>query len=276
MPLSKKQVFLSIDSSLRSSSKRFVHSMDTVSAYLDTQSMDQYEKEDIEWLEELSKIRNKKYNIKSVDEMKEAFKQHVIQQRHSFYKQLQHYPDTDLIPEEFKEFFSHSDLVQKKLLSLSTTRSETQSSVQNSVSESYISSSFNITSVSSYLKSIQNSFQYIRCSNSKNNVQTIVITKADDIDRLVISEYPRLYTLIIEKNSIPYVSAVVINNNPKLIRVVIEDHCGNESIRFSGEGDSSRVVKIGFNSSLQTISIGNNCFKDFSQFEVNSLSFVLG
>lgn len=236
----------------------------------------------------LMKLKNQDFKWKSVERIKKNLIHKVYCKRTLFNNQLLQTNCNDIIPDSYLSFFqlqSQQIVISKSISS----RSDVHTSVFESSHDITMSSSTQEQSVISpnilvsmslhrtstntmFGRSITNSAQLLTCSSQlQGQLEQLYITEADDIAELEIVKFPRLKSVIIEKNSIPYVTLVSIHNNPLLESIQIGNGCGNGEIKDLGEErEFSRSVTISMNSSLQDIYIGDCCFKDFDQFELNS------
>ena len=157
--------------------------------------------------------------------------------------------------------------------SISQSYSKSQSLTQSQTKGRSRSPNLNSTNISSF----QNSSKLSRMAsvmlrsqlNPSSSVQTLVIDGDNYRSEMRVCQQSSLLTITVKENSLINIHLFSIQNNPLLHSIVIHDNCA-----MGGDGEEALgTFQIQMNSSLKTITIGNNCFCHFEKFDLNSMKF---
>lgn len=204
----------------------------------DFQTVRDYEEEDAEEIEKQKKLQSLNYNRKELKQIQQECREQIIKDHNRFVQQLQPYQP---FIKQYSEFFDHNELNTM----LSSHATELVNSTSSLFSKGNLESSL----------------------NGSTDKKTLTINNTQTFPKLEIIEREQLVNIIIKKGSLSSTTEVVIHNNPKLETIQIEEDCGNGKVE---KENCVRSFKISFNSSLQKVEIGDNCFQDWDCFEINS------
>lgn len=290
IPLSTKQiVYCGVNVHRRLTSSLSIQNQENVSITYDFGVFQSYQKDDLSAFTQQNKLKDHDFKCESIDKCKQRYHTIIQNQRNRFIKQLQNLSYQEIIPDNYLTFFQNQSPVNIMEVSFSS-HSENPSSIasgsldmttSNSVIGKLNSSLIKTTSsstrktnfTSTFDRSVVNSSQLLHCSlQLQGQLQNLLLSEARDVAELKIVKFPRLISIHIQKDSIPFVSLVYIHNNPMLQIIIIDEGCGNGEIMEQKDNEEfSRIVSISMNSSLKEITFGDNCFAEFDRFELNSI-----